>query len=246
MKTLDTLQSTSKKVLFLDIETTGLNPGEHGIWQVGSCLSVQSDRLELLHLEERLFHPWQKEKVRRHVEGLLESVDLLVAHNVEFEQKFLRACGLESFPDAYCTMLSTTGLCKIDRYVWDSWEGDYVRVGYKWPKLTEAIDILVGEKYGELLNVLGDGKYHDALWDVLQVVRVYAVLKGLEVRYDGLKVRKVHRLRKWLYRRRYDVFYEPYDNWFDRRLNNIKLTLFYKWQDLKWRIRQILGREPDF
>jgi DNA polymerase III epsilon subunit-like protein len=71
--------------------------------------------------------------VLQNFQSLINEADVLVAHNMSFDEKivgaeFLRAGMTNSIPPKrkICTMKSTTSFCAID--------GPY---GYKWPKLSE-------------------------------------------------------------------------------------------------------------
>lgn len=100
--------------------------------------------------------------------NLLRVSDEVVAHNIDFDRKLVayeferlgKPNLVETLPQ-YCTMKSTTTLCKLP--------GKYGT--YKWPKLIEAYTHLFGEGF--------DGA-HDALVDVRACRRVHAeLLKNL-------------------------------------------------------------------
>lgn len=101
-------------------------------------------------------------------EELLMLADTVVAHNGEFDQKVvLNSIAIldQKLSDpfvgkkAFCTMKSSTPICKLKG-----------RRGYKWPKLIEAHQILLGEGF--------DGA-HDALADVRACKRVYFKLQEI-------------------------------------------------------------------
>lgn len=92
----------------------------------------------------------------------------LVAHNISFDLKITSAAFhrvTATMPDCepFCTMQATTELCKIP---------NVGRRGFKWPKLSEAHQILLGEP---LINA------HNAMADVRGCARIYKHLleKGL-------------------------------------------------------------------
>ena len=107
------------------------------------------------------------------IDGVLEgfrdaiyNADLLVAHNMSFDEKivgaeFLRANFFNYLEDKprLCTMRCSTGLCKIPQ------KG---RGGYKWPKLAELHQFLFGCGF--------DGA-HNARNDVAAGVRCYWELR---------------------------------------------------------------------
>ncbi len=95
--------------------------------------------------------------------GMMAKADCVVAHNVDFDalilsSEFIRDGGrFELLPSRFCTMKSTTHLCKLP--------GMY---GYKWPKLTEAHRFFFGTEL--------EGA-HDALADVRACARIYFHLR---------------------------------------------------------------------
>lgn len=107
------------------------------------------------------------------IDGVLEEfrdsvgdVDLLVAHNMDFDRpvlgaEFIRAGFFDHLEDKprICTMKCSTGLCKIPQ------KG---RGGYKWPKLMELHQFLFG---------CGFEGAHDARNDVTAGAKCYWELK---------------------------------------------------------------------
>ena len=91
---------------------------------------------------------------------LMGKATILICHNYDFDRKMISALyarhNLEYFPaqDTYCTMKSSTDLCKIP--------GKYGN--YKWPKLQELHKFLFGEEFEDA---------HDALADVRATRRCY-------------------------------------------------------------------------
>lgn len=171
------------RILVFDTETSGLNPQWNVILQL-SYQIVDSDSWATLKTVNHYF-PWPENKARVtqeaiNVNGLTEEVlaskqlsnrkialeefvtdkdscDLLVAHNLEFDKKFIIAsCREEGVKYAnsgwlksYDTMKRTTSFCQIPK-AWGS--------GYKWPKLTELADCL----YIDYSNI----PLHDSAGDV--------------------------------------------------------------------------------
>lgn len=155
------------RVLIFDTETSGLDPQWNVILQL-SYQIVDSDTWNSIKIVNHFF-PWPENKARVSeeaisVNGLTEEVlqgkqlsdrktaleefvkdkdscDLLVAHNLEFDKKFIIAsCREEGVKHAssgwlqtYDTMKRTTRFCQIPH-----WYGS----GFKWPKLTELADRL--------------------------------------------------------------------------------------------------------
>lgn len=93
-----------------------------------------------------------------------------VAHNIKFDSSLIENeiairgtfNGSKTVSD-YCTMLASTELCQLPSK----------RGGYKWPKLEEALNILLGES----LN----GSAHDALADVRGCAKLLKYLKSSQV-----------------------------------------------------------------
>lgn len=99
----------------------------------------------------------------------LQDVNLLVAHNMAFDEKIMGAELLRLQKDVLaldlpkqCTMKSSTRFCNIP--------GRYG--GLKWPKLSELHQILFGEEFENA---------HDALADIEACARCYWKLKGLHL-----------------------------------------------------------------
>ena len=171
------------RILIFDTETSGLDPQWNVILQL-SYQIVDSDSWATIKTVNHFFS-WPEDKTRVSMEainvnGLTEEVltskqlsnrksaleefvtdkdscNLLVAHNIEFDKKFiLSACREEGvkfassgWSQSYDTMKRTTSYCQIPK-VWGN--------GYKWPKLTELADCL-GIDYSRI-------SLHDSSGDV--------------------------------------------------------------------------------
>ena len=155
------------RILIFDTETSGLDPQWNVILQL-SYQIVNSDSWATLKTVNHYFS-WPEDKARVTqeaiaVNGLTEEVlsgkqlsnrktafeefvadkdscDLLVAHNLEFDKKFIIASCREEgvkyansgWGQSYDTMKRMTSFCQIPKD-WGS--------GYKWPKLPELADCL--------------------------------------------------------------------------------------------------------
>lgn len=155
------------RILFFDTETSGLDPQWNVILQL-SYQIVDSDSWTTLKSVNHYFS-WPVNKARVsygaiEVNGLTEeflagqklserknaleefvkdkySCELLVAHNLDFDKKFIIASCREEgvkfansgWAQSYDTMKRMTNYCQIPKD-WGS--------GYKWPKLTELADCL--------------------------------------------------------------------------------------------------------
>jgi DNA polymerase III epsilon subunit-like protein len=92
-----------------------------------------------------------------------DKCDEIIAHNIKFDRLVMSAELARDgkvFPvkSQFCTMLASTGICKIKK-----------ANGYKWPKLSEAYQFFFGEELKDA---------HDALVDVNACKRIY---------FEGLK-----------------------------------------------------------
>ena len=171
------------RILIFDTETSGLNPQ----WNVILQLSYQIVDTDSWTTQKTVNHyfAWPENKARVtqeaiNVNGLTEEVlsskqlsdrksaleefvtdkdscELLIAHNLEFDKKFIiAACREEGvkfansgWAQSYDTMKRTTNYCQIPK----DWGN-----GYKWPKLTELADCL-GVDYSQIA-------LHDSAGDV--------------------------------------------------------------------------------
>ena len=155
------------RILVFDTETSGLDPQWNVILQL-SYQIVDSDSWTTIKTVNHYFS-WPENRARVtqeaiNVNGLTEEVlankqlsnrkaaleefvadkdscDLLVAHNLEFDKKFIVASCREEgvkyassgWSKSYDTMKRTASFCQIPK-TWGN--------GYKWPKLTELADCL--------------------------------------------------------------------------------------------------------
>lgn len=218
------------KVIFVDLETTGLNESKDIIWQIAYIVAEQTENkliikeysekvlisallLKMCNKCQKFVKKFIKSRKRiKKIANLLESSDVIVAHNVDFERRFLQEYSVR-FDNSklYCTMLNTTGLCRIK----------HPYFGYKWPKLSEAVEILLKDE-------IDKDKLHDASYDVMLTVKLYAYLRGLEVDYSQCKKNRSIELIKNIV----GMAVSPIDPFLSRRLK-----LKRRITDLKYRIK---------
>lgn len=186
------------RILVFDTETSGLDPQWNVILQL-SYQIVDPDSWATIKTVNHYF-AWPDNKARVSegaisVNGLTEEVlsskqlsnrkaaleefvadkdscDLLVAHNLEFDKKFIIASCREEgvkfansgWSQSYDTMKRTTNYCQIPK----DWGN-----GYKWPKLTELADCL-GINYSNI-------SLHDSSGDVELTKRCFEqiIIEGL-------------------------------------------------------------------
>ena len=154
------------KIMIFDTETGGLNAWQNDILQL-SYQVVDGDTFSIIREVNRYF-PWPEERWRvqwsaievnglteeflatkelsRRFDAINEFIDelaecgLCVAHNGEFDKKFINAtakregCCPIDWPPMIDTMKTTTNLCKLPSAGF--------RCGYKWPKLIELAEFL--------------------------------------------------------------------------------------------------------
>lgn len=122
--------------------------------------------------EKAIAHGLEAPAVLSAFGAMVDRADVLVAHNLAFDALVLRTAWHRAFgadfrerlygKRAFCTMKAMTPVCKIlsgrSRHKTD----------YKWPKLSECIDFLFGERL--------EGA-HDALVDARACARIYFELQ---------------------------------------------------------------------
>lgn len=150
----------SKEILVLDIETTGLNPKDDFILELGIVkLNLETGKITVLFdevfkdpkLTAKHRNSWifengfmQIEEIRNanplnlYADRIQEILDPfkgnITAWNRSFDASFLKANGFDLGSNVSCPMKESTNFFKI--------EGNR---GYKWPKAQEAWDILFPE-----------------------------------------------------------------------------------------------------
>jgi len=115
-------------------------------------------------------NPITQEQMINAMIGITKDIDMLVGYNIPFDVGMLYCAISKLYGDdpvgeifegipQVCVMRAVTPLCKIP--------SPYRRKNYKWPKLIEAYNILIG---GEMKNA------HDALADVLGTDELFRYL----------------------------------------------------------------------
>lgn len=209
------------KVLFLDLETTGLNPEKDHIWQTAWVKGIEEGKtLRLIEGREKLLLSKGKKTPERLslLSRELKIVDLLVVHNIGFERAFLESYGLDIEVETFCTMRESTELCGIEHEFY----------GLKYPKLSEAVEILLGIP-------VDYHKLHDARYDVWLTAKLYAYLKGLQVDDGSLKWSSPPKALKLLYGLAFSPI-DPYRSM--RRRLKAKLSPRRMWDRMRERLRK--------
>ena len=186
------------RILVFDTETSGLDPQWNVILQLSYQIIDPASWVTIKAVNHYFAWPENKARVSDgaiRVNGLTEEVlsgkqlsnrktaleefvadkdscDLLVAHNLEFDKKFIIASCREEgvkfassgWSQSYDTMKRTTSYCQIPK----DWGN-----GYKWPKLTELADCL-GVDYSSI-------SLHDSSGDVELTKRCFEqiIVEGL-------------------------------------------------------------------
>lgn len=151
------------KIAIVDIETTGFSPIYDCIVEIGIselCLEtgarriIYDKRVREKHYSERHRNSWIFANSDLNHEDIMNAEPLnpeelneifskykVTAYNKKFDFDFLKHRGF-IFEELPCPMLVATNVCKIP----SSWGR-----GYKWPKVTEAYKILIGDsEYEEM------------------------------------------------------------------------------------------------
>ncbi|MCD6346387.1 MAG: 3'-5' exonuclease [Bacteroidales bacterium] len=138
--------------LFYDGEGRKIDGGDIIIRPDGFVIPVEAARIHRITTEKALEEGRPLEEAMGEFMSLIDESDVLVAHNMNFDEKIVGAeflrCGMENpVPGKrkICTMLSTTNYCALD--------GPY---GYKWPKLSELHYKLFGTGFDEAHNAAVD------------------------------------------------------------------------------------------
>lgn len=92
------------------------------------------------------------------------SVGLWIAHNYNFDIKFLNRYGITNPGKSFCTMLESMDIVKVQ---WN----DYYQ-NWKWPKLREACDFFKIQ--------FNEEEAHSSLYDVRKTIELYKKLMALK------------------------------------------------------------------
>ena len=218
-------------ILFVDTETTGLYADKHYIWQIAWIEGRQIDnKLKLLDGREILLLPKGKKHPKRLKTFIdsLKKADVIVGHNVVFECRFFSGYGVEIRQDTFCTMKESTDLCKIPHYYYDN---------YKWPKLSEAVEILLNE-------TIEYNKLHDARYDVFLTAKLYAYINNLEIDTNSLKWHQSSNLLRFIYGFMFSPI-DPYLSMREKVKNKIKRLLHPSFEFKLWQRKENKEIEKD-
>ncbi len=136
----------------------------------GFLIPEESSRVHGISTEKALKEGVNLEKALSDFSYDLSKSNLLIAHNINFDQKIIGAEFLRKNVETnlndiskFCTMQSTTNYCRIEK------QNGY---GYKWPRLEEL--------HLKLFNKNFDNA-HDALADVRACARCFFELKNRNI-----------------------------------------------------------------
>ena len=186
--------------ILADTETNGLNPGQ--ICQLSYI--VLDDNLEILkgcnyfcmveYMPQKVaeIHGFTMQKLRQCSKGKIFKDHfpqikkdffkdhIFVAHNAGFDLKFLQTEFKRCDPDldynpvdTICTMKRVTNICKIP---------NSKRTGYKYPRLSEALDFFniseefVLDKSQKIFNT-DEVAFHDARFDIIGVYFILSEMR---------------------------------------------------------------------
>lgn len=154
--------------LYYDSKGNKISEGDFIIKPEGFTIPKDASRVHGISTDKALKEGQSLTSVLNQFNSLIGQADYLVAHNMSFDEKILRAEFLRhKMQDSIqskrkiCTMEKTTKFCAID--------GNY---GYKWPKLAELYYKLFRTEFDEA---------HNAAADVTATAKCFWELKRLEV-----------------------------------------------------------------
>lgn len=138
--------------LYYDEKGNKISGGDFTIKPEGFIIPADASRIHGISHKKALNEGVLLKNVLQDFQSLIEESEVLVAHNMSFDEKivgaeFLRAGMINSIPvkRKICTMHGTTNFCAI--------MGPY---GYKWPKLSELHYKLFGTGFDEAHNAAVD------------------------------------------------------------------------------------------
>jgi len=185
----------------VDIETTGLNPKNDEIIQI--CVLQVDENYQIKDVINRYYLPREKEpyyftidflkeKTKNNkykhfkddveMHNILKEITYLIAHNVDFEYRFLKDYINISPENMFCTMKNYTNICKLPSK----------KYSFKQPKLEEALQFIdnLEEKLYNAINNLpikidkDELNYHNAIYDVIGCYLLYKYY-GEKVEYNN-------------------------------------------------------------
>lgn len=142
------------QLAYLNYDSSGnkISEGDFIIKPNGFIIPKESSNIHGITHERAINEGVDLQNVLSHFYELINNSQILVAHNMSFDEKivgseFLRNGFQNSIPakSKICTMHSTTNFCKIEGYY-----------GYKWPKLSELHYKLFGFEFEEAHNAMVD------------------------------------------------------------------------------------------
>lgn len=156
--------------LIYDYDAKKVEEKQYIIKPEGFLIPPQSASVHGITTERALQEGSDLKEILSEFAGAIDGVDLLVAHNMNFDEKiagseFLR----KEIPNKlfskkrFCTMISSINFCKIP-----SANGE----GYKWPRLAELHTVLFGKDFEDA---------HDAFVDTSVCARCFFELARRKV-----------------------------------------------------------------
>lgn len=138
--------------LLFDKNGNKISGGDFIIKPEGFIIPADASRIHGISNEKAIKEGKQLSAVLQNFQSLISQAEVLVAHNMSFDEKivgaeFLRTGMPNTIPSKrkICTMESTTNFCALD--------GPY---GYKWPKLSELHYKLFRTGFDEAHNAAVD------------------------------------------------------------------------------------------
>lgn len=138
--------------LFYDRNARKISEGDFIIKPEGFTIPADASRVHGISTERAVREGQHLTSVLQQFQSLISQAEILVAHNMSFDEKivgaeFLRKGMQNSIPlkKKICTMERTTNFCALD--------GPY---GYKWPKLSELHFKLFRTGFDEAHNAAVD------------------------------------------------------------------------------------------
>lgn len=154
--------------IYCDIDGNIIDEDSFIIKPENFIIPIEASRVHGIYTEKALNEGENLEKVLLKFNKMIELTNVIVAHNISFDEKiigaeFLRKGILSKIDQKrkLCTMKSSTNYCKIP--------GSY---GYKWPKLSELYLKLFDTKLEEA---------HSAAVDVHATVKCFWEMKRLNL-----------------------------------------------------------------